>query len=440
MPNSVLIVGSGGPNKYKYLSYLKELGADVVVLEPLGKWLAKSNEDGHIVYTASFNDRASLISKAKEIASKHKIAAVDTIFELTMESAAIIREKLGLPGLTEKVVRLGRNKTEMIPFLAGYGIRTSPFIIFNRNDSLDDVMQQMEDLGDGLWILKPDALAAKMGVRKIKKIAHFAAAFNDAQYDIEHNAYSKVLSSDASSKWIVCKYITGHEMETEVCVYKGKVIFSAYLFKTINIERERGIEENRYVTPVPWLSARQLKDLGSEIEKLGKVIYEHVMKPCGKEMLILHPEYKIDKENKAYLLECAFRNGGGLNPFCIEYSTGVDPYRLSARATLNLEPDIKQNERKKAAGYQMLFSDRPGVFESVSGIKDVPGAKVWSQEEIGYKVGTPHAEGLLTIIAYADEPEKVEELLNESVKEIQLHVNGHNIPSPISEFVYSTAL
>jgi hypothetical protein len=71
----------------------------------------------------------------------------------------------------------------------------------------------------------------------------------------------------------------------------------------------------------------------------------------------------------------------------------------------------------------------------VPGIKDVPGVKVWSQEETGYKIGTPHAEGLLTVIAYADKPEKVEELLNESVKDIKLYVDGNKIPSPISEFV-----
>ena len=191
---------------------------------------------------------------------------------------------------------------------------------------------------------------------------NFIAAFNDAQYDIEHNPYAKVLCCNATNKWIVCKYITGHEIETEICVYKGKVIFSAHLFKTTNIERERGIEENRYVTPVPWLSAEQLKDLNSEIQKLGKVIYDHVMKPCGKEMLVLHPEYKIDKENKAYLLECAFRNGGGLNPFCIEYSTGINPYYLSAQATLNIAPKIRAYAEKKAAGYQMLLSDKPRIF------------------------------------------------------------------------------
>ena len=82
-----------------------------------------------------------------------------------------------------------------------------------------------------------------------------------------------------------------------------------------------------------------------------------------------------------------------------------------------------------------MCSSDLGIFEGVSGIKDVPGVKGWSQEEAGYKVGTPHAEGLLTVIAYADKPETVEALLNESVKDIKLHVDGHKIPAPISKFI-----
>ena len=71
------------------------------------------------------------------------------------------------------MIRKGRNKTEMIPFLANHGIRISPLVVFSRKDPLVNIQRQMKKLGDGLWILKPDALAAKIGVRKIKDIAQF---------------------------------------------------------------------------------------------------------------------------------------------------------------------------------------------------------------------------------------------------------------------------
>ena len=433
MGKNVLIVGSGGANKYDYLEWLTKLGANVILLEPEGKadTSQKTKWTTHYTNFANLND---VINTAMEINSTHPLYTADTIFELTMEHAAEVRKALDLPGLTPEFVRFGRNKTVMAEFMRSNNIRIAPFIIFDKDDDLEKIQEQMAKDGNIEWILKPDNLGANIGVRRVKNANRLIKAFESAQDDIISNPYLSMLYYETDRKWIVCHFIEGNEFETEVCVHRGEVVLSSYLFKTISMERKEGIEENRYITPAPWLTPEQLKDLDNQIQTIGKAVYENVMKPCGKETLVLHPEFRLDKENNAYTLEFAFRNGGGLNPYRIEESTGINPYYLSAAATLGETPDMSNYKIRGASGYQMLFSNRKGTFEGFRGIKEFPGITVKPEEPIGYKISVPHAEVLVSVIASAKTPEEVDRMLNEAVRDAKLIVDGVEVSAPLSKW------
>lgn len=433
MKKNILVVGSGGANKYDYLEWLARLGANVILLEPEEK-AATSKKSKWTTYYTKFNNLADVINKAQEINSTYPLFTADTIFELTMEHAAEVRKTLGLPGLTPELVRFGRNKTVMAEFMRGNNIRTAPFIVFAKNDDLQKIQNQMSEYGDIEWILKPDNLGANIGVRRMKNSSEFIEAFKSAQDDIIGNPYRSMLYYETNRKWIVCHFIEGNEIETEVCVHNGDVVFSCYLFKTISIERKQGIEENRYITPAPWLTAEQLKDLDVQIQSIGKAVYKNVMKPCNRKTLVLHPEFRLDKNNNAYTLEFAFRNGGGLNPYRIEESTGINPYYLSAAATLGDDLNMSNYKIKGASGYQMLFSDRKGKFEGVKGIKKSPAITIKPEEPIGYEVSVPHAEVLVSIIASAKTPEDVDRMLNDAVRNAKLIVDGREVGVPISKW------
>lgn len=434
MSKNVLVVGSGGVNKHDYLEWLSKLGANVILLEPLGKE-NRTNESKWETHYAHFNKQNDVIEISKQIHSQNPLYAVDTIFELTMEHAAEVRKALGVTGLSPKLVSFGRNKTVMAEFMRENDIRTAPFITFDRNDDLTLIQNKMAEYGDIEWILKPDNLGANIGVRRVKNPSEFINAFESALEDIADNPYNPMIYYPTDQKWIVCHFIKGHEIETEVCVHRGKIIFSCYLFKTISVERMNGIEENRYITPVPWLTNEQLSDLDNQIQKIGKVVYENVMKPCGKQTLVLHPEFRLDKDNDAYTLEFAFRNGGGLNPYRIEESTGINPYYLSAVATLNEDPNMDNYGLKCASGYQMLFSDRKGKFDGVKDIRKLAGITVKPEEPQGYEISVPHAEVLTSIIAKADTPETVDKMLNEAVRDAKLIVDGAEVDIPLSSWV-----
>lgn len=431
MKPHILIIGSGGSTKYDYLDQLDKLGAEIILLEP-------ENKNPHPKYKTffcSFKDVKTIIEKAKEIASNFSIKYVDTIFELTMEAVAEVRVALSLPGLTPDLVNVGRKKTIMAQFMKEHGIRTAPFIIFDRDDPLEKVREEMLKYKDTSWILRPDCLGANIGVRRIKNANDFIKIYNEAQYDITNHPYNNYIFYETAKKWIVCKYIEGHEIETEVCIHKGEIIFTAYLFKTISNETQYGIEENRYITPVPWLKKDQLKDLDIQIQKIGKHVYEHIMKPVNKKTLVIHPEFLIDKHNNAYTIEFAFRNGGGLNPSRIKESTGINPYYLSAAATLDMDLDIKTKDKITGSGYQMIFSDRPGTFEEIKGIEEFEGLSIISDASPGYKIATPQAEALTSLTFSADTSEEVDRMLNRAVKNAKVIVDGREINVPVSDFV-----
>ena len=433
MKKNILVVGSGGANKYDYMEWLTKLGANVILLEPDTKASA-SEKPKWTTYYAKFNNLDDVISKAKKINSTYPLFTADTIFELTMEHASEVRKALNLPGLTPELVRFGRNKTVMAEFMRNNGIRTAPFIIFDKNDDLQKIQNQMAEYGDIEWILKPDNLGANIGVRRVKNSSEFIEAFKSAQDDIIGNPYRSMLYYETDRKWIVCHFIEGNEIETEVCIHNGEVVFSCYLFKTISIERKKGIEENRYITPAPWLNADQLRDLDTQIQSIGKSVYKTVMRPCGKQTLVLHPEFRLDKDNNAYTLEFAFRNGGGLNPYRIEESTEINPYYLSAAATLGDNLDMSNYKVKGASGYQMLFSDRKGKFEGVKGIKDSPEITIKPEESVGYEISVPHAEVLVSVITSAKTPEDVDRMLNDAVRNAKLIVDGKEVDVPISKW------
>jgi len=88
---NILVVGSGGANKYDYLEWLVKLGANVILIEPEEKKGASERHNWATRYT-QFGNLDNVVGKAREINLNFPIYTVDTIFELTMEHAAEVRQ------------------------------------------------------------------------------------------------------------------------------------------------------------------------------------------------------------------------------------------------------------------------------------------------------------------------------------------------------------
>ena len=69
-----------------------------------------------------------------------------------------------------------------------------------------------------------------------------------------------------------------------------------------------------------------------------------------------------------------------------------------------------------------------------NGIKKMKNVKIKPEVKKGYKVSVPHSEPLVSIIATASKPEKVDRILNEVLKNAKLIVSGKEISMPLSTF------
>lgn len=431
MTKNVLIVGSGGRNKYDYLNWLKTLGATVFLLEPENS--NYTSPPSCKTYYAPFTQLDAVITKAKEIIENHSISIIDTVYELAMEQTAHLREEFGFKGLTPELVRYSRYKTSMAKFMSDNGVRTAPFIIFDENTDLKSVKKKMKECGAADWIIRPDNLTSNIGVRRIKNIDELHVILDNAKIDIKNNPYPPSICNTSNS-WIANHYIRGHELEAEICVHKGDIIFLCTLLKTIIFERAWGIEENRCVTPIPWLTQEELKDFYLQIENLASAVYQKIMKPIERDTMVIYAEFRLDENNKAYVIEFTLRNGGYINPLIIETSTGTSPYYLSAAATLGINPKSENNPVRCAAGYQSVFSDREGVFEGVRGIKVLPNITIKEEMSIGDKISVPHSEILMNVVARGSCPEKVDEVLDDALSEACVLISGSSINIPQSQF------
>lgn len=431
MRNTVLVIGSGGKNKLEYLTWLGKLGAKVIVLEPQD--IRYDYPENYEIHFAPFTCIDAVVGKAREIAARHIIADVDTVFEPTLEHAAFVRQALGLRGLTPEQVKIGRSKTVMAKFMLAHDVRNAPHMAYDSTTDLQKIKEQMKLDGNVEWILRPDNLASNIGIRKIKNPDELQMAFDSAQDDMPNHQHRPCVF-DLSNKWMISHFMRGHELEAEVCIHKGEIVFSCPLFKTIVLEKDQGIEENRCVMPIPWLSSDALKDMNIQIQKLAKAVYQEIMKPGDRETMIVYMEFRIDKNNQAYVLEFAFRNGGYINPLIIEISTGINPYYLSAAATLGIEPKLEQVKINCAAGYQSIYADRKGIYEGVSGVRKLKGVIIKEEVPLGYEISIPHSEMVMNVMASAPTPEGVDRLLNDALRDAKVMVDGKTCGLPLSKF------
>lgn len=436
MSKSVLVIGSGGRNKFGYISALIELGAHVVILDPVEEnWGASQAFPNLAIVTCSFQKKETVLTAARKLNEQFHFDEVDTIFELAIEMAADIRHDLGIKGFTLAQAETGRRKSRMLELMDAYNIRHAPSFVFCANDNHQKILQWAKELPDDKWIIRPDRAGGKIGVYIFDGRNNFPQALKAAQTDAVQNPYAPMLYYDVADHWILSKFIHGHEIENEVLVNEGRVEHLSIFLTALSKETSHRLEENRYITPAPWLPQEMLEDAVQQMHTLARAVYEEVMRPVGRKRLVLHPEFKIAEDGKAYMLEFAMRNGGLYNPAQILNATGVDALKYSAMGTLGCDAVYRDPTiAKGASGYHTIHADRCGVYGGIRGITQVEGLKEFPQMPIGIKILTPNIDELHTVMVSAKTPERVDELLNKALSQAVIIVDGKEYPIALSPY------
>lgn len=397
--DSVIIIGSGGQNKFGFLKELQKLGKNVVLLDAKDNAHLKYPKGVETIFLPSL-DKNTVMEKIGILEKTYNFTAVGTIFEHCIETAALVREHLCLPGFSYKKTLISRNKILMMDFLKKAGVRIPAYEPFVSNMPKKDILKLAKNF-NAPFILKLAMGSANVGLRLVRAEEDFWHCYQGGLQDAKNYHLKKYELNDWSKEWLISEYIGGKEIEADMYIEEGKIRFKAIQEKTLIFEHGEFIDENNAVIPALTLTNNELAKLDNELNKLAKAVWEHIAKPCGVKYFPVYSEFRIDKDGKPYCLEFTLRIGGALMPLSVLKSTGVNTFEIAARSLLGLKTSIPSKLNNRGVCWQILFSDRLGIYCGIGGVEKTRGLSVIPFKRKGTAIKTPQSEYLCCIFAEA---------------------------------------
>lgn len=356
---------------------------------------------------------------AVRIGRNRPLTHIATLLELYVETAASVASCLGLPGLRPDRAVLLRDKGRMrelgVPMPQSEPLQAPPID--------EEVGRRLAKSLRLPWVLKPARATKSLGIRVVDDVAQLPKLHEDARRQLsEEYVRSPCLGRRALEDWLVTTLVTGTELEADVYVERGRIVWRAVMQKTINERRDGGFEEARSVCP-PLVDVTGLDEV---LQLLATQVYEIVARPSGVERFLIYPELMWDPGTGAvYLLEVAYRNAGGQCPMLVKHAYGVDTFDLAAACALGEAPKELPSIPLAAAAGQILYTTKPGKFVGIRGIDAVVDnetifGETW--ESPGRDV-SPVVSYLGYVLAIAPTPGEAERRLDATVSRLGIDID-----------------
>jgi biotin carboxylase len=334
--------------------------------------------------------------------------ALDAVLALDdsgVELAALLAERLGLPGNPAAAVRQLRDKLAFRQLLQRSGFLCPGF---RHLPTGAEARERLEGCGYPV-VVKARRLSASRGVIRSDgpdELQHAVARVRAIQARADRDA--------ASLGLIVEDFIPGAEYALEGLLENGALTTLALFDKPDPLDGPF-FEETIYVTP-SRLPTHLQQRIGQEVARACRV--------AGLATGPVHAEMRVN-ERGVWLLEIAPRSIGGLCSRVLTHCLGMSLEELILRATLGqLAPESLASlvspasvGAAGAAGVMMIPIPRRGVYRGVNGLaqaRSVPGiTSVAISAETGQVVAPPPdgASYLGFIFARADAPAQAENAL-----------------------------
>lgn len=289
---------------------------------------------------------------AAEIILEHLPALPDVVLAVDdhgLELAALLQEKLGLPGNSPAAVRRTRDKLAFRQLLQEQGFLCPEF----RNladaaepDSLAELAQQLVYP----VVVKARRLSSSRGVVRANNAMEFLQAVRwvrtiQARADRESPALGVVVEA----------FIPGQEYALEGLLHEGELQVLALFDKPDALDGPY-FEETIYVTPSRLPDALQMS------------IAEQVARACRLAGLTtgpIHAEMRVNAQG-IWLLEVAARSIGGLCGRLLQQALGMSLEAVLLRHALG-EP-VPQANARGASAVMMIPIPKRGIYLRVDGL------------------------------------------------------------------------
>src|SRR5579864_6748241 len=246
-----------------------------------------------------------IVKAVTHLARAEKIDRIVALDEFDMETAAVLREHLRIPGMGLTTTRYFRDKLAMRMRALDRGVRVPDFVpVVNHSD-----IRYYLDHVPGPWVLKPRQEASAIGIKKIHAAADLWPLLEQL--------------GDKQSSFLLEKFLPGDVYHVDSIVSENEVVFanvSKYGKPPMNVAQGGGI-----------FTTFTLPRGGGEDSAL-RAINRDLLSALGLLRGVAHAEFiRAYADGHFYFLECAARVGGAYINEMVEAATGINLWREWAR-------------------------------------------------------------------------------------------------------------
>jgi len=318
-------------------------------------------------------DAASIIRTVDGIARRHVIDRIAALDDFDVETAAMLREHLQVPGMGRTTASRFRDKLAMRSSARDRGIPVPEFTAVFNDRAVNDWVARVPPP----WVLKPRSSAAATGIRKLNSTGEL--------WDALH------ATGDRRSECLLEQFVTGDVYHVDSLLWDGRIVF-AVAFKygrpPMQIAHEGGI----FIT-------RRLPDdsiAGAALLEMNRRLQHAFGLQCG----VSHTEF-IGSENALMFLETSARVGGAFIVETIEAATDINLWREWAKI--------------EVAGERGSYELRPHRGEYAAVVlslarQEDPDTSGYIDPEVRTRIRKHHHAGL---ILSSPDPERIEQLIDD---------------------------
>jgi len=316
---------------------------------------------------------ADIRKGAAFLARTERLDRIVALDDFDVETAAMLREYLHVPGMGETTGRAFRDKLAMRARARAAAIPCPDFVHPVNQEALDEWTARVSPP----WVLKPRSQAAAIGIKKIGSIGQLRPMLDAL--------------GDDRPEYVLEQFVPGDVYHVDSLVFDRHIVFAAasrYGTPPLAVAHEGGIFVTRTLSDED-ATAQRLKDMNAR-----------VLESFGLLRGVSHTEFIRSHSNgDLYFLETSARVGGAYIVDVIEAATGVNLWREWAQIEIAGEYGTYLPPASKG-GYA-------GIVLSLAR-QEEPDMSAYNDPEVVTRVKKRHHAGL---IVSAPEEHRVRQLV-----------------------------
>jgi len=362
---------------HRFIIEAKKQGATVLLVTSLSlkekaHWPLESIDE--IYYMPDRDklwDRGDLLNAVSYLGRNHILDRIVGLDDFDVETAAMLREHLRVPGSGETIARYYRDKLAMRVKARDSGIPVPDFRHVLNYDRLHEFMERVPPP----WVLKPRSMAGSIGIKKIANQDEFWRLANEL--------------GDLQSQYLIERFVPGAIFHVDSIIFDGEVRFaiaSGYGRPPMEVSHEGGVFMSRVLDRESLLA----QDLVAANAK--------VMKTFGMQRGVSHTEFiRAAADGQICFLETSARVGGAYVSDLLEAATGLNMWEEWAKVEVAEKSYQTPRDRGDYAGLLVTLARQEN-----------PDTSEYNDPEIVWRLGKDHHAGL---ILQSPSPQRIEELL-----------------------------